>query len=104
MKAHKLSHFLSILELTWLVLWIHKAVARRSAFLTLPNAQNGGESIGGVKNGRLKRQFSQLEGDMDLQNIPKLVSITKNKTPKKKVVVVKDEDEKLKKLNKFGGW
>ncbi len=78
----------------------HKVVARRSAFLTLQNAQNGVESIGGVENGRLKHQFSQLEGDLDLQKIPKLVSITKNKAPKKKAVVVKDEDEKVEKAKK----
>jgi hypothetical protein len=35
----------------------HKVVARRSAFLTLQNAQNGVESIGGVESGRLKHQF-----------------------------------------------
>jgi len=32
----------------------HKVVARRSAFLAFPNAQNGGESIGGVESERLK--------------------------------------------------
>ncbi len=75
----------------------HKVVARRSAFLALPNAQNEGESIGGVESGRLKHQFSQVEGDLDLQKIPNLVSITKNKAPKKKAVVVKDEAEKARK-------
>jgi hypothetical protein len=37
---------------------------------------------------------------LDLQKIPKLISITKNKEPKKKMVVVKDEDEKVKKTRK----
>jgi hypothetical protein len=36
-----------------------------------------------------------LEGDLDLQKNLKLVSITKNKAPKKKAVVVKDARKKL---------
>jgi hypothetical protein len=44
----------------------HKMVVRRSAFSTLSNAQNGGEPEGGAKSGRLKHQFSQVEGDLDL--------------------------------------
>ncbi len=43
----------------------HKVVARRSAFLALPNVCNGGELEGGVKSGRLKCKFSQVEGDLD---------------------------------------
>jgi hypothetical protein len=41
-----------------------------------------------------------VEGDLDLQKIPNLVSITKNKALKKKAVVVKDEDEKAEKARK----
>jgi hypothetical protein len=74
----------------------HKVIVT-SAFLALPSAQIGGESIGGVESGRLKHQFSQVEGDLDLQEIPKFVSITKNRAPKKQAVVVKDEDEKVEK-------
>ncbi len=32
----------------------HKVIIRKNAFLTLPNAWNGGESKGGAKSGRLK--------------------------------------------------
>jgi hypothetical protein len=45
---------------------LHKVVARRNAFLALPSAWNGGKLKGGPKSGRLKRQFSQVEGDLDL--------------------------------------
>jgi len=41
-----------------------------------------------------------VEGDLDLQKIPKLVSITKNRAPRKKAVVLKDEDEKAQKARK----
>jgi hypothetical protein len=44
----------------------HKLVVRRSAFSSLSNAQNGGETKGGVKSGGLKCQFSHMEGDLDL--------------------------------------
>ncbi len=43
----------------------HKVVARRSAFSALPSAHNGGELEAGVESGRLKCQFSQVEGDLD---------------------------------------
>jgi hypothetical protein len=58
-------------------------------------------SKGKEKSERLKRQFSQMEGDLDLQEIYKVVSIPKKKTPRKKVVVVKDknfEGEKTRKI------
>jgi hypothetical protein len=55
----------------------HKVVVRRNAFLAFPSAQNGGELEGGVESGRLKRQFSQVEGDLDLQEILKLVPFQK---------------------------
>jgi hypothetical protein len=35
-----------------------------------------------------------MERDMNLQKIPKLVPIPKKKVPRKKVIVVKDKDEK----------
>jgi hypothetical protein len=44
---------------------LHKVVVRRSAFLALPSAHNGGELEGGAKSGGLKCQFSQVEGDLD---------------------------------------
>jgi hypothetical protein len=56
---------------------IHKVVVKRNAFLAFPRTQNGGELEGEAKSGRLKRQFSQVEGDLDLQEIPKLVPIPK---------------------------
>jgi hypothetical protein len=47
--------------------YLHKVIVR-NAFLAFPSAQNGGESIGGVESGRLKHQFSQVEGDLGLQD------------------------------------
>jgi hypothetical protein len=44
----------------------HKVIIKRSTILAFPSARNGGESKGVVKNGRLKHQFSQVEGDLDL--------------------------------------
>jgi hypothetical protein len=78
----------------------HKVVVRRSAFLALLRAQNGGESEGGVEIGRLKHQFSQVDGDLDLQQILKPVPIPKKKTPKKKAVMVKDEGAEGEKVGK----
>ncbi len=66
-------------------------VAKRNAFLALPNAQNGGELEGRVKSGGLKFQFSQVEANLDLQEIPEPALIPKKRAPRKKVVVVKDE-------------
>jgi hypothetical protein len=48
---------------------------------------------GGAKSERLKCQFSQVEVDLDLREIPKLIPIPMKRTPRKKAVVVKDEDE-----------
>ncbi len=58
-------------------------VVRRSAFLAFPSAQNRGESKGGLKNERLKCQFTQMEGDLDLQEIPKLVSFQRKEQQRK---------------------
>jgi hypothetical protein len=55
---------------------------------------------GGAKSGRLKRKFSQVEGKLNLQKILKPVPILKNRTPRKKVVVMKDEDEESDKTRK----
>jgi hypothetical protein len=58
----------------------HKVIARRSAFSTFPRAQHEGESKGGTESGGLKHQFSQVEGDLNLQEMFKLVPIPKNNT------------------------
>jgi hypothetical protein len=55
-------------------------VAKRNAFLALPNAQNGGEFKGRIKTGGLKSQFSRVEGNLDLQEVPKPVPIPKKST------------------------
>jgi hypothetical protein len=51
---------------------------------------------------RLKRSFSQVEGDLDLQEIFKLIPLPKKKTTKKKMVIVtmKREDEEGEKVEK----
>jgi hypothetical protein len=61
----------------------HKVVAR-SAILAFPSAWNEVESKGGTESEKLKYQFSQVEWDLDLQEIPKLILIPNKKTPKKK--------------------
>jgi hypothetical protein len=44
------------------------------------------------KSEELKRQFSQPEEDLNLQEIYKPISIPNKRAPKKKVVVVKDKN------------
>ncbi len=70
----------------------HKVVVRRSAFSAFPSAWNGGESKGMEKSEELKRQFSQPEEDLNLQEIYKPISIPNKRAPKKKVVVVKEKN------------
>jgi hypothetical protein len=55
----------------------HNVITRSNAFLTLSSAQNGGESKGGAKSGTLKCQFSEVKGDVNLQQISKLLHIPK---------------------------
>jgi hypothetical protein len=55
----------------------HKVIVKRSAFLVFPSAWNAGESEGVVENEGFKHQSSQVEGDLDLPKILKLVSIPK---------------------------
>jgi hypothetical protein len=45
-----------------------------------------------------------VEGDLDLQEIFKLIFIPRIKAPKKKVVVMIDKYEEGEKLKKLGGW
>jgi hypothetical protein len=80
---------------------IRKVVVKRNAFLAFPSTQNGGELEGEAESGRLKRQFSQVEGELDLQEIPKLVAIPKKIPPRKKIIVMKDKDEKGEKVGIF---
>jgi hypothetical protein len=51
--------------------------------LVFPSAQNRGEAKGELKNERLKCQFTQMEGDLDLQEIPKLVSFQRKEQQRK---------------------
>jgi hypothetical protein len=44
----------------------YKVVAKRNAFSTFPSAKNESELEGRVENEKLKCQFSQGEGDLDL--------------------------------------
>ncbi len=78
----------------------HKVVVRRSAFSAFPSAWNGGESKGMKKSEGLKHQFSQSEGDLNLQEIYKPISIPNKRAPRKKVVVVKDKNLEGKKVRK----
>jgi hypothetical protein len=63
---------------------LHKVVVRRSAFLALPSAQNKGESKEELKSEGLKCQFTQMEGDLDLQEISKLVLFQRKEQQRKK--------------------
>ncbi len=55
----------------------HNVTTRRNAFSTFSSAQNEDESKGGAKSGTLKCQFSEVKGDLNLQQISKLVHISK---------------------------
>jgi hypothetical protein len=62
---------------------LHKVVVRRNAFSIFPSAQNEGESKGRVESEGLKHQLSQVESNLNLQEMLKLIPISK-KTPRKK--------------------
>ncbi len=53
---------------------------------------------------RLKHSFSQVEGDLDLQEIPKLGPLPKQRITKKKtiIVIMKKKDEEGEKAKKVG--
>jgi hypothetical protein len=55
-------------------------------------------------HGGLKHIFSQVEGDLDLQETLKLAPLPKKITTKKKVIIVtmKEEDEESEKAEKLG--
>jgi len=72
-------------------------------FQPFPNAQNGGETKGEVESEGLKCPFSHMEGDLDVQEIPKPVPISKKKAPRKKTIILKDENEKNEKARKILG-
>jgi hypothetical protein len=63
---------------------LHKVVARKITFWIFPSAWNGVESKNGVGSKRLKHQFSQVEGVLDLQKILKLIPIRNKRIPLKK--------------------
>ncbi len=77
----------------------HKVVAR-NALLAFPSTQNGVELEGGTKSEKLKHQFSQAEGDLDLQEISNPVPIPNKRKPRKEMLGIKDEDEESKKLER----
>jgi hypothetical protein len=45
---------------------LYKVVVRRNAFPTFSRERNEGESKGGAKSGKLKCEFSQVKGDLNL--------------------------------------
>jgi 5,10-methylene-tetrahydrofolate dehydrogenase/methenyl tetrahydrofolate cyclohydrolase len=53
---------------------------------------------------RLKHSFSQMERDLDLQEIPKLAPLPKKRITKKKaiIVIMKKKDEEGEKAKKVG--
>jgi hypothetical protein len=83
----------------------HKVVVQKSAFIVLENAQNDDVSKMKTKSfahTRLKESFSQVEGDLDFQEVPKPTPLPKKRATKKKMVIVtmKEEGEKAKKAGK----
>jgi hypothetical protein len=85
----------------------HKIVVQRNAFSILGNVQNEGVSkvkIESFGHGSLKHSFSQVEGDLDLQEILKLAPLPKKIVIKKKVTIItmKEEDEEGEKVEKAG--
>jgi hypothetical protein len=54
----------------------HKVIAKRNAFLGFPSVWNVVDLEGGIESEELKRQFSQAEGDLNLQEIPKPIPIS----------------------------
>jgi hypothetical protein len=62
---------------------LHKVIVKRSAFKTFSRAQNEGESKGGIKGERLKGQLSQVKGELNLQEMLKLIPIPKKSTKTK---------------------
>jgi hypothetical protein len=56
--------------------------------------------LSGTESEGLKCQFSQVQGDLDLQEFPKLIPISNKKEPRKKAIVLKEENEKMKKLER----
>jgi len=85
----------------------HKVVVRRSALSAFPNAWNEGESKEGTKSEDLKHQFSQVERDLNLQEMSELVPIPKKSTKEKdnygilclcsSILCIKSKKEELKK-------
>jgi hypothetical protein len=76
-------------------------------FIVLENVQNDGVSELRTKSfghARLKHSFSQVEGDLDLQEVPKPAPLPRKTATKKKVVIItmKEEDEEGEKAKKAG--
>ncbi len=83
----------------------HKVVVRKNVFPVLGNAQNDGVLEVRTKtfgHTWLKQSFSQVEGDLDLQEIFKLAPLPKKIATNKKVTIVtmKEEDEEGEKVGK----
>jgi hypothetical protein len=54
----------------------------------------------GIKSEELKCQFSVVEGDLNVQKIPKLILIPNKEYTRKKMIVMKDKNEKIEKAGK----
>jgi hypothetical protein len=54
----------------------HKVIVKRNEFSSFPSLWNVVDSEGGIESEELKRQFSQVEGDLNLQEIPKPIPIS----------------------------
>jgi hypothetical protein len=77
--------FVTNLDLTWLVLWIFTWwLLEGMHFQPFPSARNEGESKGGVESEGLKHQFSQVENNLNLLEMLKLIPISKKTLRKKR--------------------
>ncbi len=52
------------------------------------------------KKWKVQNQFSQVKGDLNLQDIPKSIPIPNKKTLQKQMIMIKNKDEKSEKARK----
>ncbi len=60
-----------------------KMIAKRNAFSAFPSVWNGVELEDGIESEELKHQFSQVEGDLNLQEILEPIPISNKRALKK---------------------
>jgi len=97
--------------LTWLILWIFTRwwLLEGDSFSAFSSAQNENEIERWAENEEFKHQFSQVEGDFNLQEMPKLVLFLRKSTKEEDNVdilclhssIVRDKNLKKPKIQKI---